>query len=538
MRESRADGVYTAVRLGPAPRTSPRTTSTPKNWFVVVDTSRSSLEERGLQIETLNTILGSLPKGSRFQTITSDLDVRAAKDGLAVASPTNVIGAVQFVRAVTPDGASDLGKALKTVGELAKNVPESAAIYIGDCEPSWGITKPGEIVALAQRELPHTPLYPVVLGASADEDLAEDLAAITGGRRARVRRREDLDAFAKMLAKGIPAATRVELVAPPGTEVFPAGSFALEPGKDTVVLLKSPVGQDPLGALKITDRTSGRQLDVLPRGAPPKDTKQIARRFGASLVSSMQKTARPAADIVKTSIDYGVMSKLTSFLVLESEEAYAQYAIERTARADAQDSPHVTGANLESTEERGVDVSLSRIQPGDPEIFVDAERDARSVRVEFPWGETKVASYDPEAREGRGAFVVRFLVARDTPEGLYEAIAYIVHRDGSLEKRVVTYTVDRTAPELDVRLSAARNRPNQMELMVAQRAPESDVDLRHVEVQTPGGRIVQLKAIRWGTFRAFIPRAELTARAPHGAKLRVVGFDEAQNHSVTEVLVP
>lgn len=539
MRERRADGVYTAVRLGPAPRTSPKTASTPKNWFVVVDTSRSSLEERALQLETLNTILGALPKGSRFQTITSDLDVRVVQGGLAPASPASVIGALQFARAIAPDGASDLGKALTAVGELAKNVPDSAAIYIGDCEPTWGITKAAEIVALAKRELAHTPLYPVVLGASADEDLAEDLAAATGGRRARVRRREDLDAFAKMLAKGISPATRVELGAPPGTEVFPAGSFSLEPGKDTVVLLKSPVGQDPLGALKITDTASGRQLDVLPRGAAPKDTKEIARRFGASLVASMQKTAKPAADIVKTSIDYGVMSKLTSFLVLESEEAYAQYAIARKARAEAQDAPRVTGANLESTDERGVDVSLNRIQPGDPEIFVDAERDAKSVRVEFPWGETKVATYDPEARNGRGAFVVRFLVSRDTPEGLYEAIAYIVHRDGSLERRVVTYTVDRSAPELDVRLSAARGRPGQMELVVVQRAPESEVDLRHVEVQTPAGRIRELTAIRWGTFRAFIPRAELAPRAAAApATLRVVGFDEAQNHSVTEVPLP
>jgi hypothetical protein len=61
--------------------------------------------------------------------------------------------------------------------------------------------------------------------------------------------------------------------------------------------------------------------------------------------------------------------------------------------------------------------------------------------------------------------------------------------------------------------------------------PESD--LRRVELLTPRGNVVQLTAIRWGVFRAFIPAAELTQ-----GTLRIVGFDQALNHTVKELALP
>jgi hypothetical protein len=40
-------------------------------------------------------------------------------------------------------------------------------------------------------------------------------------------------------------------------------------------------------------------------------------------------------------------------------------------------------------------------------------------------------------------------------------------------------------------------------------------------------------AVRWGVFRGFVPRRELRA-----GTLRVVGFDQALNHSLKELELP
>jgi hypothetical protein len=415
------------------------------------------------------------------------------------------------------------------VSELTQTTSDSALLYLGDCEPTWGVTAAKDLLALAARELPHTPIYPVVFGASIDDDLAAALAEQSGGRQSRIRRREDLDAFAHTLATGVPTLRGIEVNAASGNEVLPAGPLSLEKGRELTLLIKAPLGRDPLVGLSVKAKVNGAAVDLLPR-AKPEDTGGVARRYGAALVRQLEKSGSPPPEIVAASLSYGVMSKLTSFLVLESEEAYARFAIERR-QAQAAEAPRVTGANLENAD--GADISADRIQPGDPEIFIDAERDALSVKVEFPFGETKTASYDLDAEGGRGAWMVRFLVARDTPEGEYEALAHIQHKDGSLETRKVRYFVDHTAPELAVELRPAAHRPDMVEVSVTQPNAGALADLKRVEIQTPAGSSYQLTAVRWGVFRGFVPRRELRA-----GKLRVVGFDQALNHSVKELGLP
>ena len=138
----------------------------------------------------------------------------------------------------------------------------------------------------------------------------------------------------------------------------------------------------------------------------------------------------------------------------------------------------------------------------------------------------------PGASSRRGAWMVRFLVPLDTPEGEYEAVAHIHHADGHLETRRVRYRVDNTPPTLQVRLSAA-SRPGFIQVLVTQPGQEHLSDLKRVELLAPTGAVYELVAIRWGVFRALVPRGELTR-----GTLRVVGFDQALNHSAKELSLP
>lgn len=529
LREERADGAYTLVRVTPDwTRVAADTLPAPKHWFVVVDTSRSALEEYPKEIEALGVLLASLPAGSTFQLVTSDVVARASGASVAV-TPAAIEQALASLRTITPDGASDLGKAFELAGRLARPVPASAVLYLGDCEPTWGTTKPQALRDLVERELAGVPLFPVLFGASIDDTLATELAQLSGGRRTRIRRREDVNALAVTLSHPRRRLNAVQVVAAPGVEVLPNGPTALEPGDDLVLVAKAPRGTDPLVGLHVNAKTRTGTLDLLPR-QPAEATGGVARRYGAALIQKLERTEAPPAVVVKASLDYGVMSRFTSFLVLESEEAYARFAIERRQK-QAEDAPRVTGKDLESTD--GAQISADRVQPGDPEILIDAERDALGVTVEFPFGETKHARYDLDAHGGRGAWMVRFLVPRNAKEGDYDAIVRIVHRDGSVETRTVHYTVDRTAPELDVTLTPARHNPGLVSVLVSEPGAGMRSDLRRVELRTPSGRVRELTAVKWGVFRAFVPRAELGR-----GTLRVVGFDQALNHGVKELEIP
>lgn len=526
LREDKPDGSYGVVRLSPDWRRVPAPKRAPaQNWFIVVDTSRSALEELPRALEGLSAVLAALPPDARFQVVTSDLEARPAPQGLTPVTASSVADALAFVKSVTPDGASDLGSTFQSVGKLVRSAKGSAVVYLGDCEPTWGVTDTKELSSVLRRELPQVPLYPLMFGASVNDELAAELAQASGGRRARIRRQEDLNAFVETLVSGVPTLENIRLRAPVGTELLTSGPLSLEPGRDLLVYVKAPPGRDPLAGLSAEAGT----LDLLPHG-PSEPTSGVAKRFGAAWVKKLEKDGKPPADVVKASLAYGVMSKLTSFLVLESEEAYARFSIERK-REQAADAPRVTGANLESTS--GADISADRIQPGDPEILIEAERSALQVSVEFPFGETKLARWDADARGGRGAWLVRFLVPRNTPEGDYEALAHITHEAGALETRKVRYTVDNTAPELQIELSPARREPSLVQIFVTSPGDPRMSDLKRVELLTPSGTTYELVAIRWGVFRAFVPKSELGR-----GTLRVVGFDLALNHAVKELELP
>ncbi|HYP89126.1 MAG TPA: VIT and VWA domain-containing protein, partial [Polyangiaceae bacterium] len=155
LRETRPDGNYSVVRVSPDWKRVPRMQrAVPKNWFVVVDTSRSALEELPRQVDALRVVLAALPAGARFQALTSDLEARPAPQGLLAVTPAAIEQAVQFVQSTTPDGASDLGHTLQVVGGLVSAIPDSGLLYLGDCEPTWGTTRNEDLLALLPQALP------------------------------------------------------------------------------------------------------------------------------------------------------------------------------------------------------------------------------------------------------------------------------------------------------------------------------------------------------------------------------------------------
>ena len=143
---------------------------------------------------------------------------------------------------------------------------------------------------------------------------------------------------------------------------------------------------------------------------------------------------------------------------------------------------------------------------------------------------------------------MRFLIGRDTPDGVYHVYVRITHADGHVELLRLSYTVDTAAPAVSVTWREAPDRPGTYVIeavQVASTAALSPVagaasvpaativeDARRVDVRLPGGEVLPLGRTRSGVFRGYWkPRRPLT----RPVTLTVVAVDRALNRRASRV---
>lgn len=583
LREVKADGVYTAVRLAPdwrrllggrSHRRGAHAQPAPRDLLLVVDTSRSSLESRPLALQTVRELVGQLRPRDRFVVLASDITVRAHAAKLAPARDTSVERALRFVEQIEPDGASDLGAALRELGRRVRRLRSEASerkgrrrtvqvVYVGDGTPTWGACEPKRLRTLAAEALGKQPLHAVILGRSADGELLRRLAAQQGGRAIAPRGELEIQRFSLQLAYGaeLPRLRSATVEAGADDEVYPREPRTLFRGDELTVLVRTPTGKKPPKKLRLRGSLGDRDVALsisLSRVAP---ARHVAHRWARRHIAQLQQSGAAKEKVVAASKRHGVMSRYTAFLVLESEEAYARHQIARRQRARDQ-RVQVSGADLESLGARQARLSPDHLQPGDPEVRIPAPRDARSVVVVFPWGETKIAHYEQQS----GMWMVRFLVSKDTPDGVYRIAVRITHADGRVELSHLSYVVDTRGPKLRLSMRRLRGTPARYLLSAKQIATRLEIerererqriaggtpsrkgddsgaeakaryaqlvkDIKRIEVRAPDGQLLRLSLRRSGWLRAvWRPR-----RALRGEQLlTVVAVDKAYNRSVLQL---
>lgn len=117
---------------------------------------------------------------------------------------------------------------------------------------------------------------------------------------------------------------------------------------------------------------NGRPVSKAISLAAAVDEPGVAVRYGAGLIAELEARDAERETIVAASRDFGVLSTFTSLLVLENDEAYKKYVIERKAQQVAQATPQVTGGDLDTLGARRASLSPDEIQPGDPQIKIPA----------------------------------------------------------------------------------------------------------------------------------------------------------------------
>jgi hypothetical protein len=328
----------------------------------------------------------------------------------------------------------------------------------------------------------------------------------------------------------VPRLTGARVTAPAGSIVFPQQAATIFTGDEIVAVMKTPIDQPMPTSLELTGMLGGKPYAETIGLTAAVATDRVAQRWARQELARMEASDASREDIVALSTDLGVMSKYTSLLVLENDEAYAQHQIARKQQAAQQlaQVPTVTGGDLDTLGSRRASLSPDEIQPGDPEIKIPAPRDARSVVVSFPFSETKLAMWDDD----QAAWMVRFLIDQQTADGVYEVRVTITHADGRIEVLKLPYTVDTRPPLVEV---TAVKRGVGYVIKARQQADDHKrKDANRVEVLMPDGTILQLQQTAWGRFEAaWQPASPLTAPVT----LRVVARDNALNQSTTELVL-
>ena len=541
MREARKDGVYTAIRIAPnlgagpiwsgagLPRPAgPASPIASRKVAVVFDTSRSSLEGHAQALELLEITLRELTPADQFIVLASDVEIAASSETYVSATPEAIAAAIEFLKKIEPDGASDLGNALAALDAR----DPSDVIYIGDGIPTWGEQRADELAKLADKL--GAPIEAALVGKGASTTLWSELSGRTGGRAMIVKSRLDEQRFALTATQSdAPRLTGARLTGPMGAIMFPSTAATLFTGDEIVAVMKTPLDQPMPPSIKLTGKLGGKDFtqDISLTAAVATD--RVAQRWARQQLAALEASDADKETIVAMSTEFGVMSKYTSLLVLENDEAYKQYQIERknaAAQAAQQvaQAPTVTGGDLDSLGARQASLSPDEIQPGDPEIKIPAPLDARSVIVSFPFGETKLAVWDAD----QSAWMVRFLIDQATADGVYEVRVTITHADGRIEVIKLPYTVDTKAPL--VKLTAIHDATGYALKARQLNDGEKRKDADRVEVVLPDGTVMRLKMTSWGVFEGrWEPTMQLTALVT----LKVVARDNALNQATTQTTI-
>lgn len=531
--------------------------------IVMCDRSRSMLEARGLQTRTASILLSKLEARDRFALVTGDVKARTFGSGLHEPTEAERAAASAFIDDVTPDGASDLGQLFVAASEAGKAARskglEPVFVYIGDATPTWGETRASGLERIAKESFGAAPLHVVVLGKSADEATARVLASATHGRMLRPKTEVDAQRVAEQItsARSARRVEDVKLVAGDAIDVPLDLPGTLYEGDELTVAAFIPKDKvDSTAGMKLVGTIAGKPYEKTIAFASATPSRDVGKRWAKARIERLEHEGdKHKEEIVKTSLDHGVMSRYTSFLVLESEEAYARLQIARKAKAASDSEARVSGRDLDGNGDgRTASVSPDHLQPGDPEVRIPAPADAQGVVVVFPFGETKSAAFENDPQGG--TWVARFLVDAHTPDGTYEIVVRITHKDGRVEIVKLPYVVDTLQPNLDVTVRPKGN--GSFEIKAKQRLTQAEIDAlapaatgtldekrlryaailtdaKRVEVRAPDGQLLTLTHLRLGEFvGTWKPHGVI---APH-AKLRLVAVDRALNERVIEVEVP
>ncbi len=332
-RAEAADTRATAV-LAIAPKLPHWQNAKPRDYMIVLDASQSMTGERWTRAKQLaSAIVTDMDRRDRFSLMTCDSDCRKFGD-VRSPSPTSERDAQAWLDAQTAGGATDVVESIRSAqAALDATDRERWVLYIGDGFASTGFRRPADVAHAIGGAV---NVSTIGIGGDADALLLQAAArggggsylAWTPGERVGTAAIAALDSTYGAALKN----ATVEL--PTGlADVAPSTLPTLRAGDE--VLLAARAEDSVRGDVIVRGTVAGQPFEQrypLDLVISTKTGNGFVPRLWASLAIDQLEAAGAGADrskIVALSQAYGVMSRETSLLVLESPAMFDAFGVDR-----------------------------------------------------------------------------------------------------------------------------------------------------------------------------------------------------------------
>jgi Ca-activated chloride channel family protein len=318
---------------------------------IVVDTSYSQSRETLAGTARLTeALLRDLGEGERFTVLACDSAcVAYPEDGLATPTEDNVAAATKWLSEKRPTGSSNVAGALLDAAHRLHGSQGAQIVYVGDGAPTSGELSTETIAARVKPALDDAKADLRLLGAgrAVDEVVLGGLSRAVGATFERVATGQALADRAESIVMGLrkPIVRGATVELPEGlTEVYPKSLPNLRVGDEVVLVGKlSRLAADAKltlnGDLQGAKLTLKRPLAYAGELASinPMVPRLWAEARIADLAVSPAKEARD--ETIALSKRFHVMSRATSLLVLENDQMYSAFGIQRTKQPEDSTSP-------------------------------------------------------------------------------------------------------------------------------------------------------------------------------------------------------
>ncbi len=340
----------------------------PGDVVVVLDTSAGGDDsDRQIRQDAVEAILRALSEGDRFAVMSTDLSPRVVypKKGLAKATETNVSEAVEKLSEIPSAGATDIGEMFSGALDLLYDADQPAVVYVGDGLATVGETSSEALSNRLRRALgdSRARLFTIAVGADADIPLLERLARIGGGRSFTISQSEQTVQEALHFVGMLKTPTITDLTIDAGQgldQVFTTRTSKLSKGDEMILVARTHHALP--GIIKVTGKLG--EIAIKESYSPSIET---GRTYGyIPVIWARQYLTRLMGDglegnrgrIISLGLNYAMMTPFSSFLVLESDQAYIEQGIRRRDRYRFSENRYQPDEKRDSTNLRGMLLTL------------------------------------------------------------------------------------------------------------------------------------------------------------------------------------
>jgi hypothetical protein len=302
-----------------------------RDWVFLVEASgdRDQLLAR-TQIEVVRGLLSAAEEGDTFTVRTAGTRTRGPDNQLWPVTPESVSAAVRYLEAAHLIGAIDLGRAMNEVAPVLKGLKHPVLVHVGS-----GIAAMGEarVDELAKRVPAGAQYVGVGVGRRWNRSLMKALAERTAGYFTQINPDEQVAwrTFDLAATLNTPRLLDVSVTDKAGRATFLPFTTMIAQGEELAAVARLDGAALPEAVL-VRGTLNGERFD---RELPVKDVAAQAdylpRTWAKLEIERLlaEDGVKHKARIVELSKSMYVMTPFTSLLVLENEDMYARFKVDR-----------------------------------------------------------------------------------------------------------------------------------------------------------------------------------------------------------------